>query len=114
MPSYFLSVCISFAAMPITPCFPFVTSLSIVFPFTDEIGKNDALPKLFCLKNSINFFASSSVSVTMFCKVWPSTISIAVWYSSGTVIRFAKTPLTPLFSFASFSHSKSIDFTALE
>ena len=114
IPSYSLSVFISFAAIPITPWVPFVISLSIFLPFTDDIGKNDALPKLFCLRYSINFFASSSVSVTIFWSVCPSTVSIANWYSFETVIRFAKTPLTPLFSLLFFSHSISIDFTALE
>ena len=44
----------------------FFINLSTLFPFTEAIGKKDALPKLFFLKCSISFLASSSVSVTMF------------------------------------------------
>ena len=42
-----------------------------------EIGKNEALPKLFFRKYSIIFLASFAVSVTIFCIEAPSAISIA-------------------------------------
>ena len=75
--SYFLLYLIKSEAIPITPVFlPFI--LSNFFPFTDVMGKNDALPKLFFLKCSISFFAVSSFSVTIFCKLLPKHISIAV------------------------------------
>lgn len=64
--SYFLFTLIRSEAIPITPSIPLVLILSNFFPFTDVIGKKVALPKLFFLKCSTNFFASSSVSVTIF------------------------------------------------
>ena len=81
------------------------------FPFTELIGKNDALPKLLALKYSINFFASCSVSVTIFCKLAPNAISIAVSYSFGTAIKFAITPYIPLFNSLFFSQSNNNCFT---
>ena len=63
--SYFLLNFTKSDAIPITPIFlPLI--FSNFLPLTDVIGRNDALPKLFFLKYSINLFASSSVSVTMF------------------------------------------------
>ena len=98
--------------MPITPVFfPFI--FSIFLPFTAVIGKNDALPKLFFLKCSTNFLASSSVSVTIFCKLAPKHISIAVSYSLGTEIIFANTPCIPFPSSLIFSQSNNSDFTLL-
>ena len=108
--SYFLSKLIKSEAIPITPTFlPFIASS--FFPFTELIGKNDALPKLLALKYSINFFASCSVSVTIFCKLAPNAISIAVSYSFGTAIKFAITPYIPLFNSWSFSQSNNNCFT---
>ena len=63
--SYFLLYFTKSDAIPITP-FSFPLILSNFLPLTDEIGKKDALPKLFFLRCSTNFLASSSVSVTIF------------------------------------------------
>jgi len=110
--SYFLLYFIRSDAIPITPLsLPFI--LSNFLPLTDEIGKNDALPKLFFLKCSTNLFASVSVSVTIFWRLAPKHISIAVCKSSGTSIIFAKTPFIPLPSSLIFSQSLSNDFTLL-
>ena len=108
--SYFLLNLTMSDAIPTTPfsC-PFI--LSSFLPLTDVIGKNDALPKLFFLKCCTNFFASSSVSVTIFCRLAPKHISIAVWYSSGTSIILAKTPCIPFPSSLIFSQSFNNDFT---
>ena len=83
------------------------------FPFTVDIGKNDALPRLFFLKCSTNFLASCSVSVTTFCNAAPSVISIAVSYSFGVFNILAKTPCRPFLNELSFSQSKSKFFTLL-
>jgi len=110
--SYFLLYFTSSDAIPIIPdLFPFI--LSIFFPFIDVIGKNDALPILFFLKYSTNFFASCSVSVTIFCSAIPKLISMAVCNSSGTSIRFANTPSIPFFNSGLFSQSFSSVFTLL-
>ena len=110
--SYFLLNFTKSDAIPITPLsFPFI--FSNFFPLTEAIGKNDALPKLFFLKCSTSFFASSSVSVTMFCKLAPKHISIAVSNSSGTSIIFAKTPCIPFPKSFMFSQSFNRDFTLL-
>ena len=110
--SYFLLYFIRSDAIPITPwLFPFI--LSNFLPWTEDIGKNDALPKLFFLKCSTNLFASSSVSVTMFCKLIPKHISIAVWYCSGTSIIFASTPFIPFPNSFTFSQSNKRFFTLL-
>ena len=108
--SYFLLYVTISEAIPITPIFlPFI--FSNFFPFTEDIGKNDALPKLFVRKCSINFFASSSVSVTIFCRLAPKHISIAVSYSFGTEIIFASTPCIPFPSSFVFSQSNNNCFT---
>ena len=108
--SYFLLYFTKSDAIPMYPfSFPFI--LSNFLPFTDVIGKNDALPKLFFLKCSTNFFASSSVSVTIFWRLAPRHISIAVWYSSGTSIMFASTPCIPFPNSFIFSQSFKSDFT---
>ena len=108
--SYFLSYFTKSEAIPITP-FSFNFAFSSFLPFTDVIGKNDALPKLFFLKCSIKFLASSSVSVTMFCKLAPKHISIAVSNSSGASIIFARTPCIPFPSSFMFSQSFNNDLT---
>ena len=86
---------------------------SIFFPFTDVIGKNDALPMLFFLRYSINFFASFSVSVTMFCSAPPNAISIASPYFFSTSIILLSTPSTPFAKSLFFSHSIRSVFTLL-
>ena len=98
-------------AIPITPSI--FVSLSNFLPWTEAIGKNDALPKLFVLKYSIIFLASCSVDVTTFCNACPKHISIAVSYSFSTEIKFAKTPWIPLFKFESLSHATNKDLTVL-
>ena len=108
---YFLSAFTSSAAMPITPSIPLEFTFSIFFPWTDEIGKKLALPKLFLRKCSINFFASVSVFVTIFCIAWPKHISIAVSYFLSTEIRLASTPSTPAFNSLFCSHASSKDLT---
>ena len=108
--SYFLLYLIKSDAIPIIPfSWPFI--FSIFLPFTDVIGKNDALPKLFFLKCSTSFFASSSVSVTIFWRLAPKHISIAVWYSSGTSIIFASTPCIPFPNSLMFSQSFKSNLT---
>ena len=66
IPSYFLSKSIKSDATPTIPDIPVSLYLPSLVPFTDVIGKNDALPNLLSFKNFTNFLASSSVSVTMF------------------------------------------------
>ena len=105
--SYLLWYFTKSEATPITPSIPLCLIFSIFLPFTDVIGKNDALPKFPFLKNSINFLASSSVSVIIFWSAAPKHISIAVSYSFGVEIKFAKTPCIPFFKVAFFSHSIS-------
>ena len=98
--------------MPSTPLLlPFI--LSSFLPLTFEIGKNEALPKLFLRKCSINLFASCSLSVTIFCMLAPSAISIAVSIFSGTSISSAIAPLTPFPSSFTFSQSFNKVFTLL-
>ena len=110
--SYFLSYLIKSEAIPINPfsC-PFI--FSNFFPLTDEIGKKVPLPKLFFLICSTSLFASSSVSVTIFCKLAPKHISIAVCTSSGTSITFANTPCIPFPNSLIFSQSFRSIFTLL-
>ena len=85
-----------------------------MLPFTDEIGKNDALPKLFLRKCSTNFFAVCSLSVTIFWRTPPRAISIAVWYLLSTEIKFAKTPSTPDLREEFLSQSNNKDLTLLK
>jgi len=99
------------AATPITPGnFPFI--LSILLPLIEVIGKKDALPILFALKWFTNFFATSSLSVTIFCSIPPKVISIAVSYFLSTEIKFAIIPCTPLFKSAFLSQSVNNNLTA--
>ena len=108
--SYFLLYFIKSDATPIIPLlFPLI--LSIFFPFIEVIGKKEALPILFFLKCSTNFFASCSVSVTIFCNAIPKLISIAVCKFSGTSIRLANTPSTPFFNATLLSQSFNNVFT---
>ena len=66
IPSYFLSHFTKSDAIPITPSIPFELIPVIFCPLTELIGRKDALPSLFSLKYSTSFFASFSVSVTIF------------------------------------------------
>ena len=110
--SYFLSYFIKSDAKPKTPwMLPFI--FSGLFPWIFEIGKNDALPRLFFLKCSINLFASCSFSVTIFWRLAPNAISIAVSRFCGTSISSANAPFTPFPSSFVFSHSNSKALTLL-
>ena len=122
--SYFLSYFTRFDASAITPFSFFILlapynfpSSSIIFsntlPFIDEIGKNDARPKLFLRKSSIMFLASFSFSVTMFWMLAPKHISIATWYLGSVEIMFASTPQIPLLNSGFFSHTFIISLTDL-
>ena len=91
----------------------FLFILSNFLPLTADIGKNDALPILFFLRCSTNFFASFSVSVTMFCNAPPNAISMANPYFLSTSIKLLKTPFTPFDNSAFFSQSSRRVFTLL-
>ena len=56
------------------------------------IGKKVTLPNLLTLRYSMRYLASSSSSVTIFCILLPSAISIAVSSSLGTLISSATKP----------------------
>ena len=107
--SYFLSAFTKSDATPIIPSV--LVNLLMLFPLIDEIGKNDARPNLLLLKNSISFFASWSVSVTIFCIAAPNDLSIAVWYLESVEMIFASTPLIPFFNDGLLSHAINISFT---
>jgi len=66
-------------ASPKTP-FSVKTSLKFVLSTLPIllIGRNVALPYLFFLRYSINRLAVSSLSMTIFCILLPSAVSIAV------------------------------------
>ena len=94
---YLASVRTSVSASPMTP-FSFKASDSLnSCGFVILVsGRNVARPKRFFFKKPIMVLAVSSFSVTIFCILPPSAVSIAVSYSLSTLIISATTPIIPL------------------
>ncbi len=61
-----------------------------------DIGRKVARPPSWDLRKAMAFFASESVSVTMFCMAPPRAISIAVLYSLEVFITLETGPWIPL------------------
>ncbi len=102
---YSVSARTSEEAVPITPFCPIMPSAFIPCPaLISASGRNVARPYLFFLRYCIISFAVCALSVTIFCMLPPSAVSIAVSNSFSTLIISATTPIIPLWlSFCSIT-----------
>ena len=94
---YCASASTSEEAVPITPFCSIMPSACISFPCLILVsGRNVARPYLFFLRYCIISFAVPALSVTIFCILPPSAISMAVSNFFFTLIISATTPIIPV------------------